>query len=551
MGTDHWAGQRDACSSQRTGRREHEPMRFTAAAAATLLLLVTTCASHRLAAQGQGGGFGTQIRKTHGNGIQVRQKKIYQDIRASALGVARSCASRRDVAGQRWAVRVALRVGGPSSSLESTLKRLQTSNLLKARDAKATEAFKKDQARVAKAAAPLHALWQEALKAKQLSLATEIAQDHAEADPGHDATHKVLGYVKHGDRWMSPRAVKFIEAGLVKDPVFGWLKKDDVAKFHKGLRPLDGEFVPKAQADRAHREPKKPYKILTERFHVFSCRPYEEGVAFARAAEDLCASWTYLFAGFMGQQPEGRLPGVDLLPPRPMRIYYLTDRAQYVKVSGMQGGKGHFNVGQRCSYFYPFGFGGRVDPVLKGVFNHEVGHQLFSAYSSKQVFNMAFFKAIKGPNSFLVEGLATFMEGLESAGGKLYPASLSSPITKYRSAGASMSVVGPLRIRMAARFFRRGINEPLAKLLSIDYYSFPKPPIVRGQRIDRYSQAGAFVYFMMFDANGAYRDDFARYVLAYYHGKAGSPKAIEKYLKKSVPELEKKWKAYMSKVSPL
>ncbi len=481
---------------------------------------------------------------------QDKRANPYRQVKSEAQNLMRWCALKRYTDGQIWAASIALRFGGPDNMISSNLKRLHA-NRMSSKNVKASKTpngFMAERAKVSKVASPLFGMWQEAQKAGDLSLATELAQDLAAADPEHEATHKALGYVRHNEKWMSPRSKVFLEKGGIKDPVFGWVMKENLPHYRKGKRLLHKKMVSKVEADQAHRDKNNPYRIMTEHFHIYSCRPLEEAILFAHKAEALHDTWVHLFPYFLdgyggeqGSQNNGRLPGVDLKTSMPMRIYYAHDRRQYEELSGMKGGRGNYDLGRRCSFFFPQGNG---QGVLDSIFYHEVTHQLFVAYSLGRLRGLGLMKATVGANNFLNEGLATFMEGFENAGGKLH----LSALTKSSLSFGSNTIHGPLRIKLAASYFRQGIAEPLTTLLSLNHQTFYVGPVVRNQRLDRYSESAALIHFLMLGQERKYRKPFVQFARDFYNGQALSKDALAKSLKISTAKIETQWKQYMSTI---
>lgn len=484
--------------------------------------------------------------------LRARQAACYAKAAPAAKDLARWCGANNFAAGQRDAVRAALRLGGRDSGLASTLVRLDA---LPQSDASPPDGYAREAAKLAQAAAPLFELWQEAKKAGALSLAAEVAQDLAAADPRHEATHRALGYVQHEGRWVGPWAKKKLGEGWTEDPQFGWIPASDAPKYRAGQRPMDGGgFAPKAEADAAHRDKTKPYKIVSEHFDVFSTRPLEEGVRFAREAEDFFASWGRDFAAFLDPElKDGALPGSGLQAPARMRVFYLLDEAQYREISGNPRAKGHFDLARQCSFFYPYGR--ERSRVQEMIFYHEVGHQLFHAFSMGSNRGMGFFGALSGANGWLLEGLATYLEGLDNIGGKLVPAQVNLPLRDFlSSAGLSsdrLAVIGPLRIKLAAHYVQTKVAEPWDKLFALNQAQYPVGPVVNGTQIDRYSEGGAIAYFLLHGSGERHRDNFARFVRGFYEGKARGAKAIEQYLGTSIAELEKAYAEFMAKIPPM
>lgn len=484
--------------------------------------------------------------------LRARQSDLYAKAAPAAKDLARWCGANNFAAGQRDAVRAALRLGGRDSGLASTLTRLDA---LPLSDAPPPDGYAREAAKLAQAAAPLYELWQDARKAGALSIAAEVAQDLAAADPAHEPTHQALGYVRHGGTWVGPWAKKMLGEGWIEDPQFGWIPAADAPKYRAGQRPLDGGgFAPKAQADAAHRDKAKPYKIVSEHFDVFSTRPLEEGVRFAREAEDFFASWGHHFAAFLEPElKDGALPGAGLRAPARMSVFYLFDEAQYRETSGNPRAKGHFDLARQCSFFYPYG--AARSRVQEMIFYHEVGHQVFHAFSLGGNKGMGFYGALSGANNWLLEGLATYLEGLDNVGGKLVPAQVNLPLRDFLSsaglASDRLAVIGPLRIKLAAHYVQAKIAEPWEKLFALNQAQYPAGPVVNNQQIDRYSEGGAIAYFLLHGSGERHRDAFARFVRAFYEGKARGAKAIEQYLGTPVAELEKAYAEFMAKIPPM
>ncbi|MCX7804471.1 MAG: hypothetical protein N3A38_04690, partial [Planctomycetota bacterium] len=364
---------------------------------------------------GQGGGQGrapANAPKTPGPGetrrqLPERQREIYAAVRQEAAALARWCESAGYAHGRERALAIEARFGGGS------LHAPRPGSNRAARGAdKAPEGYAKAAGRLAAAAGPLEKLLADAMAAGELGVAIECAQDMLAIIPDHKSAREALGHVFFQGRWLTPAGKRRLDAGMERDPAFGWVRAADVEKYRAGLRPVagaGGEFVPAEQADRAHESSNNPYVVVSDHFTVYSCRPFEEGVAVAEEAEKVLEALMRLIPGFFcAENAAAGKPPAATLPVKPMRIFYAKDRRQYLEMGLPGHSKGLYDVGRAMSFFYPYT--ATETRVQMAIFHHEMTHQILDAFSPRSSLPI-FTMGNRSANAWIVEGMATCMEG--------------------------------------------------------------------------------------------------------------------------------------------
>ena len=112
--------------------------------------------------------------------------------------------------------------------------------------------------------------------ALRLTLATlYINPDHAEA-------RRVFNFSLVNGRWLTDWEQKQIQRGYIDHPQLGWIKKADVPKYEKGLRPFRGNWISQEE-DRARvKSVLSGWRVETEHYVLYTSHSQEEGVRLCR-----------------------------------------------------------------------------------------------------------------------------------------------------------------------------------------------------------------------------------------------------------------------------
>ena len=149
-----------------------------------------------------------------------------------------------------------------------------------------------------KYAESLFALAKEAAAVGQTSLAFQWATEAVRENPDHADARRVLGFEQHGQQWLTNYGVKMLTAGKTWNAKFGWIAADDLPRYEKGERPLNGYWV-SSKADAArHTEIKAGWQVHTDHFLVTTNYSLDRPPSWPRGSSGCSKSGAQLFAGF-------------------------------------------------------------------------------------------------------------------------------------------------------------------------------------------------------------------------------------------------------------
>ncbi|MGO9466170.1 MAG: hypothetical protein ACLQVF_18670 [Isosphaeraceae bacterium] len=346
------------------------------------------------------------------------------------------------------------------------------------------------------------------------SLASVCLRSVLERQPDHPEARRLLGYVRHGDGWARPFAVRQLKDGKVNHPTFGWVPSDWLPHLERGELPAprrrgqrEDRWLSAADADRLRADWDQRWQIATEHFTLLTNVPLAEAIHFGRRLEAFHDLFTTLLADILGDKlplvRRFRDPAMTGEPEyRPHVVYYFASKAEYVDYFRNRAGAAARELGY---YDPPKSERGRVPayffrdpegelPVEANLY-HEVSHQLLfeTAPSNAYTKNVG--------NYWVFEGLGTYFEtvspqddgSLEVGGmvGRRIEAALSSLVDQKR-------------------------KFPLAEFIALGEPAFKRdsPRIVL-----YYQQAMVLTVFLMQWRAGTYRDAFLDYVHDAYRGR--------------------------------
>ncbi|MCX7805786.1 MAG: hypothetical protein N3A38_11435, partial [Planctomycetota bacterium] len=121
----------------------------------------------------------------------------------------------------------------------------------------------------------------------------------------------------------------------------------------------------------------------------------------------------------------------------------------------------------------------------------------------------------------------------------------TSTVDTVTGQSSTLAVVGPLRLRLFSGYVAAKKNEPLAKFLALSYGEWMDNATIR------YEQGAALAWYLINGSGGRYREAFANYVMAYYHGRAADAGALPRFLRVKLEDFEREWVTEMSKIKPI
>ncbi len=381
----------------------------------------------------------------------------------------------------------------------------------------------------------LLALARQALKAARLSLSLELANEALREDPDHAELRRIFGYVAHQEAdgpktWRTPWEAAQLAKGLVWHDSFGWLAKDNVARYERGERlAAPGKWVTAAAAAAARREIEKGWKIETEHFTVLTNHGLESGVALAARLERLHEAWRQVFAGYRLNETQiaaAFKPGAKTPLPQERRKYAVTffrDRDDYRRA--LRGEipdnlvtTGIYLGAKKRAYFFH-------DPEADdNTLYHEVTHQFFS--ESPRVAPQIGQKS----DFWIVEGIACYMESLAVGQRSIVPG-VAEPFV-------CLGGIDAVRVQDARYYLMKNdFYLPLAQLTRLGMGE-----LQRHAEIGRvYAQSAAISDFLMHAEEGRYRDGLIRYISGIYQGR---PSGLAQAVDSSLSVLDQEYKGF-------
>src|SRR6202451_2417581 len=186
-------------------------------------------------------------------------------------------------------------------------------------------------------ASDLYLLCRKALRAGYPSFAFQIVQEVVRHNPDHPASRKILGYKLRGKDWVKPFAADRLEKGYVWDDSFGWLPKEQLARYKAGKRWYQGHWMSADQEGKIRRDFQHAWQVRTDDYLVRTDPSLERGVEIAKSLEQFHDFFMQTFAAFFST-PDQMLKlfqtSADSSPlqrRRPYLVDYFRSREAYVK----------------------------------------------------------------------------------------------------------------------------------------------------------------------------------------------------------------------------
>jgi len=347
-----------------------------------------------------------------------------------------------------------------------------------------------------------------------------------EISPDDSKARKILGYKKDTktkewiSTWEYAKRRKFF---LTKE---GWFEKKKKKDFDAGLRPYKGKWIP-AEREKSIRTRNEyaPYSVQSEHFVVRTNMGRARAWEFALKLEDFYTQFFRTFIGYYDQ-----IAGAKLLFNRPdakkmHQVILFPSRNDYLLHVKQEKGNdklliesaGFYASSDRKSRFY---WSDNEEATYR-TFYHEVAHQLFAETKATR-------SGGSRGNNWVVEGIAVYIETWKKLEGRWVP---------------GVEIDGR-RMTTAKRFLAGSKDWSLQSFAHIDNEQFHK--VNRGLN---YCLAGALCHFFMHYNDEVYKEDFVRFLSAYYLGKVGND-SLPEYIKVEggggFNALEEQFKEYMS-----
>ncbi len=266
-------------------------------------------------------------------------------------------------------------------------------------------------------AATIFDLSHKAAAAKRRAQAYALLWEALREDSDHAEARRMLGYEALDGRWVTPMAAYHLRAGRIWHERFGWIAKEDVARYEDGERRVGSRWISAEQDARRHRDIRNGWRVETDNFAVTTNHSLEEGVRLARELERLHRAWRQVFVDYwmsdgefertFSDEKKDPVPAAAAAPMRKNRhrVVCYHDREQYVRALQTAQPRIGMSLGVyldsgRAAYFFA-GEDQHPTTVL-----HEATHQLFKESKA----------TIKQPGRdhgmWLVEAAACYMESL-------------------------------------------------------------------------------------------------------------------------------------------
>ena len=320
-----------------------------------------------------------------------------------------------------------------------------------------------------------------------------------------------------------------LRRGMVWDDTFGWLRKDQVARYKAGRRFCNGRWMSADKEAEIRRDFHNAWKIDTDHFRVFTNHSQERGVEIAKDLEQYHDFFMQTFAAFFStpdqmralfQSASSGTSATNL--NKKYKVDYFRTRDEYMRrlvsrVPQIGITNGLYYTSDRVSYFY-------YDPDQPNpdTLFHEATHQFF--YESLKGTPMIAVDA----NFWIVEGIACYMESYHAENGQF--------------------VVGdPKHVRIEAARRRCLVDNyyvPLERFAAMGMQEFQSSRDIS----KNYSQAAGLAHFFMHYDGGRYRDALIEHLSEIYRAGPRQRLAVRSLAEltgTSYPELDQQYLEYM------
>ena len=416
----------------------------------------------------------------------------------AALNKIKSFCAQRNLADGIQAVDAAIRSAAGTAAPTAPLPETVTPEL--SPDLPAAERQWQSQLRTHRRrhAQALFLLSRRVLKAGHTSFAYNLVRQTAACDPDSRTARRLLGFVRHGNRWVTPFASQQLRRRLAWHETFGWLPAAHVERYKTGQRYFKRRWVSADREAELRRDFRNAWEVRTDHYLVKTNHSLEEGVALARNLETFYRFLHSSFAGFFStpEQIEKLFDGTSgrsRKPARPHVVHFYRDRAEYrrtlrPRISQIDITNGLYMQDDRIVYFFHGKPPDRDFP--RATLFHEATHQLLYESQSKSR------PIARDANFWIVEGIACYMESF-------LPGETGFRIGEPRY----------VRFHWARhRVLEEKYYIPLKAFASMGLRKFQTDPNIARN----YSQASGLCHFLLHHDGGRYRDAVIQHLLQIY-----------------------------------
>ncbi len=344
----------------------------------------------------------------------------------------------------------------------------------------------------------LYLLSRRALNAGFPSYAYQLVTEVARNDPDHRLARRLLGFVRHGNKWVTPFESSMLKRNYVWHDEFGWLPQSHVERYERGDRYFRRQWISAVKESEVRRDFNFAWEVRTDHYLIKTNHSLERGVELGKALESFHRSFYQTFASFFNTPEQMRklFEGVGSSSSRgsidrPYVVHFYRQKEEYVsrlvkRYPQISITNGLYEPNDRVVYFYENPEYDSLDTLF-----HEATHQLFAESRAK------YRPIAQRANFWIVEGIACYMES-------------------FNGSDAEQSSLGnPQHIRFdAARYqlLNRNYYLPLAEFASMGMNAF------QGHRsiAANYSQASGLSHFFMHYEGGRYRDALIEHLSQIY-----------------------------------
>lgn len=381
-------------------------------------------------------------------------------------------------------------------------------------------------------ASALYTFAMEVMRQQHIGLGYRIARTVLQVNPDHAEARQMLGYVRDGSEWTTPFTRQKKKDDEFWDDRYGWIRKADLTKYEKGLRPYRDRWLPEEQERNLRLAQEDLWEIRTEHWVIRTNHSLEKGVEIAGKLEDYFQFFIREFPGLFnnrGQMKELFQIGGNARPRvdnNPLQVNYFATREDYLSRLRNQppviaSTNGIYLQNEKTSFFYS-----RPEnpEEAESTIYHEATHQILFESRPRQR------EIAQSKHFWAVEGFACYMES-------------------YRNRDGEISLGDPRFIRFDNARVRLILDRQyvlLKDFTSLGQYDFqhqPNLPIL-------YSQASGVVHFFLHANDGKYRDDFVTFLAEIYASRQSSDRDVaplDRLTGKEYSELDEEYVRYIAR----
>ena len=382
-------------------------------------------------------------------------------------------------------------------------------------------------------AADLYLLARRAIREQMPSFAFQRIREAAFHDPDLEAARKILGYVRHEDRWTTPHTALMLHQKQVWRDEFGWLPEAHVARYEQGERFYRGRWMSAEKEAALRAAILNGWTVESDHFKVKSNYSLERAAKLCQALENLHRLFKREYSGLFNtpQQMQALFgngkPRISNAAKHEVWYFKSADEFNRFianKQPTLKGVNGIYLTDDRRAYFYA-----DPDHPQRNVetMYHEVTHQLLSE-SSRFSFPIG-----EERDFWIVEGFACYMESFRDEEGRL---TVGDP-RHSRTFWAKQRIVKEDWFIPTAEFTTYGRRE---FQYGVDIKTLQK----------YYSQATGLTHFLLHFDGGRYRDGCIEYMAQLYspdrRERITNRKGLDEILRVPYSTLDAQYKEYIT-----